>query len=410
MIPDDGRPLREFRSVRLLLLILAAQTLACAGLIAPRSPESTTPCGPAFPYQDGWLGGDAAYSVPLSDGESLWLFGDSFVAANEQPDRRGAFFIHNSVALSHCDRNGQWRIDYAWGRAHDGSPSAFLERERPGSWWWLFDGFLHDERLYLGLLEVEQSPPQGNLQMPFAFTGVQLGRVANPRDSPQNWQVEVIALASQPSLPRLLPASAMVVSEDHLYLFSFVDRSDGSHPRGLTRLPLRALDGRTRDVSESIETLATDGSWKAGLDAGDARILMQDTATEMSVRFHTELGLWLAIYNYPDVGEDFPDERPSDAVWLRSAPRIQGPWSERRLLYRIPELGPSQAEGRDPNTGCYAAKEHPQFSSGRRITFTYVCNLFTGREQNPMSILQRLQLDMRLYRPIPVTLELPSFE
>ena len=73
----------------------------------------------------------------------------------------------------------------------------------------------------------------------------------------------------------------------------------------------------------------------------------------------------------------------------------------------MPELTESTLAGRDPNTGCYAAKEHPQFSIGRRITFTYVCNLFTGREQDPMSILQRLQLDMSLYRPIPVTVELP---
>jgi hypothetical protein len=399
--------LREFRTTRLLLIVLAAHLLACAGQIAPRRPDETPPCAPSFPYQDGWLGGDAAYSVPLSDGESLWLFGDSFVAANEQRDRRGSFFIHNSVGLSRCDRNGQWRIDYAWGRDPDGNPGAFLERNSSDGWWWLFDGFMHHERLYLGLLEVEKSSPQGNLQLPFAFTGFHLGRIANPRDPPKNWQVDVIALASQPSQPRLLPASSLVVSDDHLYLFSFVDRADGSHPRGLTRLPLRALDGRARDLSGSIETLTTDGSWKPGLDVDDARILMNDNATEMSVRFHAGLGRWLAIYNYPDVGEDFPEERPSDAVWLRSATNIAGPWSDRQLLYRIPELTPSDTRGRDPNTGCYAAKEHPQFASGNDITFTYVCNLFTGREQDPMSILQRLLLDMRLYRPIPVSLELP---
>ena len=91
-------------------------------------------------------------------------------------------------------------------------------------------------------------------------------------------------------------------------------------------------------------------------------------------------------------------------------PLERQPWSEPEPIFRVPELGKGRTSDRDPNTFCYAAKEHPQFSSGRRITFTYVCNLFTGREQDPMSILQRLQLDMRLYRPIPVTLELPSFE
>ena len=34
---------------------------------------------PSFPYENGWLGADAAYSIPLGSGKSLWLFGDTFV-------------------------------------------------------------------------------------------------------------------------------------------------------------------------------------------------------------------------------------------------------------------------------------------------------------------------------------------
>jgi hypothetical protein len=41
------------------------------------------------------------------------------------------------------------------------------------------------------------------------------------------------------------------------------------------------------------------------------------------------------------------------------------------------------------------------------VTFTYVCNLFTGRGQDPMQVLGRLLVDMGLYRPIPVAVELP---
>jgi len=407
VIPDDGKPLKESFAKRLLFVVLIAQLLACAGQISPQTSYAEQRCWPEFPYQDGWLGGDAAYSVPLTDTETVWLFGDSFVAASEQSDRAGSAFIHNSVAVSRCGRNGDWQIEYTWGRSSDGEPHAFLEHEGADSWWWLFDGFVHAGRLYLGLLEVEKTPPQGPLQLPFSFTGVHLGRIENPAAPPREWRVDVVALASQPTRPRMLPASTLVESGDHLYLFSFIDRSDGSYPRGLARLPLRVLDGETRDVSRSLEYLSRDGSWQAGLDAADARILMDDTATEMSVRFHPELALWIAIYNYPDVGEGFPEQRPSDTVWLRSAPRLEGPWSERQSLYHVPELSPSYAGGYDPNTGCYAAKEHPQFASGRRVTFTYVCNLFTGRDQDPMIVLQRLLVDMGLYRPIPVAVDLP---
>jgi hypothetical protein len=388
-----------------VIWLLSGLIWLLAGCAGPFVAEpGTQSCWPAFPYRDGWLGGDAAYSIPLSASETVWLFGDSFVGAPGQADRKGASFVHNSVGVSRCRAGGLWEIEYAWGRSEEGAAQAFLERGQPDAWWWLFDGFVHSERLYLGLLEVERAPPAGPLAMPFAFTGVQLARIPNPHDDPASWRMELVALSAGSDA---LPAGAMVVKDSHVYFFTFLERGNGEYPRALARLPLRALDGKTLDVSTSLEYLAQDGTWKPGLDPADARVLMDDAATEMSVRFHDGLGRWLALYNYPDVGDSFPETRPADAVWVRTAERLEGPWSERRMLFRIPELDPSYAGGYDPNTGCYAAKEHPQFSSGGRVTFTYVCNLFTGRGQDPMQILGRLLVDMGLYRPIPVAVELP---
>jgi len=241
--------------------------------------------------------------------------------------------------------------------------------------------------------------------MPFRFGGMELARIANYRDEIEDWEIEVIALSRD---PLALPGSAMVTHDAHLYLFTFLDLGDGHYPRTLARLPLAALDGRTRDVEAEIEFLAQDGSWQRGLDADQARIVMDDSATEMSVRYAPELGRWIALYGYPEVAAGFPETRPSDAIWLRSAPSLEGPWSQRRLLFRIPELDPNFVGGFDPNTACYAAKEQPQFSEGSRITFTYVCNLFSGEGQDPNAILGRLLEDMSLYRPVPVSVELPE--
>jgi hypothetical protein len=385
----------------LLLVWLAAWLGACAGL--PGAGTDAAFCWPAFPYRDGWLGADAAYSIPLSDSESVWLFGDTFVGEHGGTDRRGAAFVHNSIGVSRCRAGGRWQIDYAWGRGPDGAPRAFLERGEPDAWWWLFDGFLHAGRLYLGLLEVERAPPSGPLALPFVFTGAKLARVENPRDAPEEWRVRVLALSSG---AHALPA-AMVVHAEHAYLFIFLDRGDGRRPRALARIPLRALAGDARDASGALEYLALDGAWRPGLDAADARVLMDDTATEMSVRFHPDLGRWLAVYSHPAVDAGFPRTPASDAVWLRSAERLEGPWSEPRLLFRVPELDPAYTGGHDPNTGCYAAKEHPQLGAGRRLTLTYVCNLFTGPGQDPNEILGRLLVHMGLYRPIPVALDLP---
>lgn len=394
-------------AILFVALALALGATGCAGLAGPAA-RAQEGCWPRFPYQEGWLGGDAAYSVPLSPTRSLWLFGDSFIGAPGAPDRVGARLVHNSIAITECE-GGQLRIRYFWGEPRDGEPTAFLERAAleaapagAKAFWWIFGGFLHEGRLHLGLLEVEASEARGPLALPFRFTGSSLATIDNPQDDPRRWRVTVLPLARGPGAQ---PVSAFVVRPPHLYAFAFLDRGDGRHPRVLTRLPLARLSAEPESLPEAFETWTGEGGWKPGLRPELAQPVMDDNAAEMSVRHDPALGRWLAVYNFPDLAGSFPGTRPSDAVWLRSAPALEGPWSARRLLFRIPEL----AEGAptDPNAGCYAAKEQPQFSRPGSITFTYVCNLFSGEGEDPYAVLRRLQRSMDLYRPVAAAVTIP---
>ena len=379
-------------------VLLAAS--GCAGLAGPPA-EAQRSCWPQFPYQAGWLGGDGAYSVPLSATRSAWLFGDTFVGRPGQSDRAGAALVHNSVGVSEC-RDGRFAIDYAWSADAAGAPRAFLDRPGGAGWWWLFGGFLHEGALYVGLLEVEHAPPRGPLAIPFRYTGTSLARIANPGDEPQRWRVEILPLTRDAVAQ---PVSAFAVAAPWLYLFGFLDLPDGRLPRALFRMPLAALAARPTDPSGALETWTRDGGWAPGFRPDEAGVVMEDNASEMSVRHHPESGSWIALYNFPDLAGDFPRTRPSDAVFARTAPAPEGPWSERRLVFRIPELAPGQ---RDPNLGCYAAKEQPQFSRPGSLTFTYVCNLFTGPGEDPFAVLRRLQRDMEIYRPVPATVSAPA--
>src|SRR5688572_22589904 len=84
-IIDGLRPMR----LRHIINLASCHALVSAiGLcVAPLHVRSQSPnlatltsaCMPSFPYKDGWLGGDAGYSIALAPGKSLWLFGDSFV-------------------------------------------------------------------------------------------------------------------------------------------------------------------------------------------------------------------------------------------------------------------------------------------------------------------------------------------
>lgn len=57
--------------------------LLLAGLGAPPDPPAVVSAEPdpalnaAFRRRDGWVGGDGAFSVALSDRRALWLFSDT---------------------------------------------------------------------------------------------------------------------------------------------------------------------------------------------------------------------------------------------------------------------------------------------------------------------------------------------
>jgi hypothetical protein len=370
-------------------------------------------CTPRFEPVDGWLGGDAVYSVSLPDrtaGErhTLWLFGDTYVADPAKParsDRVGAAFIHNSIAVSSC-RGDSFEIDYLWRHDFEERPRAFFESAEPDrSWYWPFDGFVHGGALFVGLVEVAAAAPDGPLAMPFALTGMSLARIDDPGAPPASWRPRIMTLSRS---QEAFPASAMRIEGDHVLLFSFAAMRDGHQPRFLARLPLAALDRDSDDLEPWLETWTQDGIWQAGLLPERAEILMADNASEMSVESHgdgsADAGL-LALYASPlqtDGRGQSPASR-SNGVYARHAERATGPWSERSLVYTMPEAS-------DPDSGtiCYAAKEHPAFARPGELLFTYVCNLITMPDQDPWDALGRLEQDMDLYVPRVIRIPVPE--
>ena len=89
-------------------------------------------------YGGGWTGGDATYSVPLPDGRTLWLFGDSFMGT-VKPDRsrppggfqRNAFVVQDGDELTTLT----------------GAASAFMAPAESGWWYWPGHGSAHGDTL-----------------------------------------------------------------------------------------------------------------------------------------------------------------------------------------------------------------------------------------------------------------------
>jgi hypothetical protein len=356
--------------------------LACATPAPPKQTEAA-PCVPEFPYRDGWLGGDAAYSVPLESTRSVWLFGDSFVATEREaePDRRWGeqLVFGNTIALSTCAPGGPWQIEY-----HVRGPDTRAPFFAPpwggeaGHFYWPLDGFAHDGALYVGLLEVSAD---------WTLHGTTLARVENPRDPPARWRTAYVRMSEHASL---FPGFAMVVRDDYVYMFASIVRGAEPRRRVLTRVSLSELARRTQlgePLETAFETYARDGRYRRGLSEADAAVLMHDSATEMSVRYHPAIESWVAIYS-----ELTPFG--SSAISYRTAQALNGPWSAPQQLYEIPEVTRG-SEHFDPETVCYAAKEHAAFRAAGRgptpLLITYVCNSLNE---------ETLYRNLELYRPV----------
>jgi hypothetical protein len=332
----------------------------------------------------------------------LWLFGDSFVAAAAGSTRAGATFLHNSVAFSRCREDGFFEIEYAWGRRADGSPRAVFETGHEDLYYWPQGGFVLDAALYVGLLLVA---PSRDGAMPFEPIGVDLARVTNPGEDPEQWEIAVRPLSRN---GRLFPAGAVLVEDEYLYLFGFAQEPNHHHPRFLSRIPLGALRRFDATLGDVLETYQEDGSWLAGLDPSRVRFLMTDDATEMSVSREPDGGRLRAVYSFPYQGDSGLDGPASRVVYTRTAPGPEGPWSAPRGLFVVAELQEDTREKPDPALRCYAAKEHPEFSTIDQLVVTYACNLMAVGGADADVVWQRLLEDTEVYRPKVVSWPRPS--
>ncbi|MFK7898169.1 MAG: hypothetical protein AB8G23_20220 [Myxococcota bacterium] len=441
---DLARPFAGGLGIAPLLLLLLLVGSGCVRSPGPISPPATAgaPCLPAFPDEDGWFGGDAAYSISLrtADGKrttssaardvSLWFFGDSFVAQGGTPKTeqgRTYPFVHNAVARSHCDPNGNWQIDYHWRKGEEGrargprrgdesGPSrAYFEPDPNAAWvrlahaesgktpyYWPLAPFFLDGALYVGLLRVMPSEPGGPFNLPFRLVGTDLARIANPAQSPDHWQIEIKPLSED---LRAIPGSAWAFDGPFLYAFGYQNDPEGRTPRILSRLPVEALRTWPTDLRPMLETLQKDGSWKAEEGFRDPRIVMADDATEMSVHFSAAEGRWLAVYSDPTPAA--PDAQKG-VIWIRRAERLNGPWSAPNALTIVPERREGSPLAQDPNLFCYAGKAHPQFAAASQIVVTYVCNLFALTEKEIPGTLKRLLESPGIYRPRAIRTKVPS--
>jgi len=331
-----------------------------------------------FERENGWTGADGAYSVALTEDKTLWLFGDTWIGKIRDGRHVDAVLINNSLAIQQGKDPATATLRFYYRQAVDGNPEPFIRPSDGKSWFWMYDGVLARDGLYLFLIELERAGPSG-----FRLIGTWLAQVANPSDSPVEWHIRLKRIPWARFSPSgdLFFGSAILEDGEFYYVYG-IDEAvrNGWHHKYM--IVARVPKDRLWDLDQW--RFHADGEWKS--DMGSLTRLCGEMANEYSVSFLKGLGQYVAVYT---------EEGISDHIVARKAPTPHGPWSSPIRLYTCPEA----AWG--PSIICYAAKGHPSLSSTPdALIVTYVAN---------STDFWQMASDARLYFPRFLQVEFSSW-
>lgn len=304
-----------------------------------------------------WVGGDGAYSIPLGPKRTLWLFGDSFIGQIRNNKRSNCSMVHNAVAIEDTSQGSPGKFTYYSGKKPiNPKPenTGFFNCLDKGDYYWPADGFLSKGKLHIFMHVVRTDY---KLPAPFQFElrTDHLVTVDNPLDAPDKWRYQIKALNT--SAKRTLYGVACRADNKHIYFFC----SNGAvaldlfkHPTVVARLSL------TKAVPFSLNKLEWwSQKWEPTYELPET--LFDDGASEMTVTKIPGLTGYFAFYIPPD----------KKAIFMRHATEMQGPWSDRALVY--------QFSTGSPDLLYYSAKAHPQYLTDAaknkgEIILTYCTN------------------------------------
>lgn len=191
-----------------------------AAPMSPAATEQQPTAPPPSSYKDqvlteffrrtsGWVAGDGASSIPLSDGRVLWLFGDSHIDdydadAGTIPclfQVRNAAMVHHKNDLRHSQTLLSHKPD---------NRSLFQHPADNRLWFWPVSGFQHGDTIYIYLTLLQKAGDGGPLG--FKAIGHYWGKMKFP-------ELEVAAYVALPASNGIDFGCGFVIEGRYIYAF-----------------------------------------------------------------------------------------------------------------------------------------------------------------------------------------------
>jgi hypothetical protein len=344
----------------LLLLLVQCASMAPAPDLQPPLAEPARNFNDLFNRSNGgWTGGDGTVSVPLSDGRSIWLFGDSFLGtvrpdgtrADATPFVRNCLVVQKGALLETRCGDKDAAFD-------------FFPTPTADTWYWPGHGTVEGDRLIVFLHRFAQAGPR---LWQWRWTGNAIACLDLP-------SLKLAEIVPAPSENGVLYGVSLLPTGRFIYIFG-TDASGFPQQAHVARAPAGRLRGPW--------TYYDGGGWSPSPAATEP--ILAGISTQYAV-----IGAREVYYLFTmDARTPF-----SNRLVVYRARRPQGPWQGPLLLYEAPET--------DAHIAAYNPFVHAQFTRNGRVLVSY--NL------NHIDDPGALYLEAAIYRPRFVWVDLAEVD
>lgn len=305
------------------------------------------------------IGQDGAYSIPINDQETLWVFGDTFIGTYDEMGRRIIERMPNSTGLICRSKDaGSGLTDFIYLTDEKGElrqlipllPDEASEVHRI----WAMHGCCIDGKIFLYYIRV-RILPEGQWPYKFDVDGSGLAIAHYPELIFQRIEDHGSTIFWRNDEPLFGVAVLPVTADGFVYVYGSYYK-DWQHHCALARVPFDSLGY----ISYYEYLISPKPEWS--VDRTKTISIMEGMPTEMSVSYNAHLSCYLAVHSLETTGK----------IVGRTAPHPWGPWSDPVVLWtpKVPLRNPLVYNG----PLVYAGKEHPELAkeNGRVIYLTCV--------------------------------------
>jgi len=358
---------------KMLLMAENVKKMSATKEMKPESAIRDTDYEKAFRRTSGWTGGDGTYSIPLGNGKTMWLFGDTLIddVLPSGAHTKDTIMINNSIAI----QNGREpsHIEFLTGGT-DKNPDSFFKPPDGHGWFWIHDA-LPDKDNNKVFVFLDQIEKHGEGVFGFRHCGTWIAEVDTGVDKITVKNYEKIHHFQEPEegKPAKAFGASILIEKEWTYIY-------GTEDYEITKNLLLARIKSGSIPSETPWEFYTGTGWSKNLS--DCKPVFKEVGNELSVHKNID-GRYIITTQKNGSGSDIE-------IIFGSSP--EGPWNPPLAVWHIEES--------NDRIFSYNAKAHPELSDTEKgLLISYNVNAWNFDD---------LYIDSTIYRPRFIRVRLDS--